>query len=127
MFLMMHSKRHMHAVTEKWEMTPVQGMLLMIFEPDETKSMQGLSAVMGCDASNITGLVDRLEAQGLIERTVDSRDRRVKLIRLSKEGRDCRAKIVAGLSVAEAVDMKKLTVDEITALSNIIDKLIPRH
>lgn len=35
---------------------------------------------MGCDASNITGIVDRLEAKDLVVRSADKSDRRVKRI-----------------------------------------------
>jgi DNA-binding MarR family transcriptional regulator len=41
---------------------------------------------MGCDASNITGIVDRLEAKELVVRTADPGDRRVKLIERTRAG-----------------------------------------
>lgn len=124
MLLMVHSKRHMHAVIEKWELTPVQAMLLMMFEPDQSKTMQELSVVMGCDASNITGLIDRLETQGLMQRTVDPQDRRVKMIQLSEKGCECRSLVLKGLRDAEVCDMQKLSADEVSSLSRIIDKLL---
>ena len=43
---------------------------------------------MGCDASNITGIVDRLEAKDLVVRSVDKVDRRVKRIARTSAGND---------------------------------------
>jgi DNA-binding MarR family transcriptional regulator len=59
-------------------------VLTMLSEP---QSMATLAARMGCDASNITGLVDRLETKGLVVRTADDGDRRVKRIRWTAEGK----------------------------------------
>lgn len=121
--LMIRSRRHMFESIEERKMTPVQGMLMMLFSPGESKSMQKLSELMGCDASNITGLVDRLDAQQLIERTVDPADRRVKMIKLSEKGIQCREEILKGLRKAEAVDVQQLTPEEQVVLVRIIDKL----
>lgn len=121
--LMMRSKRHLSRAVEKYQMTPVQGMMLILFEPGKGRSMQSLSCMMGCDASNVTGLIERLDSQGLIERTVDPQDRRVKFIKLSKQGTDCRAKLLSDLKSAEALDLQKLSQDEQKILVKIIDKL----
>ncbi len=120
---MMQAKRTMHAVIERRNLTPMQGTLLVLFEPGKGKSMHSLSCVMGCDPSNITGLVDRLELQKLIERTVDPTDRRVKMIKLSKDGEACRDEILASIDEAEAIDMKKLSNDEIQQFGRLLDKL----
>ena len=41
-----------------------------------------------CDKTNVTGLVDRVERQGLIERVPDENDRRVTRIALTSKGRN---------------------------------------
>jgi DNA-binding MarR family transcriptional regulator len=48
--------------------------------------MRRLAEQMDCEASNLTGLVDRLEARGLVERRPDPADRRVRLLALTSEG-----------------------------------------
>lgn len=45
-----------------------------------------ISARMLCDNSNLTGIVDRLIAKGLVERRPDPQDRRVSLICLTDTG-----------------------------------------
>lgn len=49
--------------------------------------MRDLAEHLYCDASNVTGIVDRLEEAGLAERRPDPDDRRVKTVVLTGEGR----------------------------------------
>lgn len=61
---------------------------------DEPRTMSEVATYLRCDNSNVTGIVDGLEARGLAERTPSPRDRRVKLIALTGEGRRLRARLV---------------------------------
>jgi len=56
--------------------------------------MSEIAAVLHCDNSNVTGIVDGLEERGLARRTPSERDRRVKLIELTTEGRRVRARLM---------------------------------
>jgi MarR family transcriptional regulator, organic hydroperoxide resistance regulator len=60
----------------------------------EPMPMGELAHRLDCDNSNVTGIVDRLEGRGLIERQPSPGDRRVKLLVLTKEGQELRRKIV---------------------------------
>jgi DNA-binding MarR family transcriptional regulator len=122
--LMMGSKRCMMGLCGPHDITPVQGMLLIIMEPGVAKTMHELSERMGCDASNITGLIDKLEAQKFIERTADEADRRVKMIRLTSRGEDCRITLLEGLRQCEKIDFSKLDSSEQQTFSKLLDKLI---
>ena len=55
--------------------------------------MSSLAGMLFCDASNVTGIVDRLEARGLIERRPAAQDRRVKLLALTPAGEQVRATV----------------------------------
>lgn len=122
--LMMRSKRHMFTASESRGLTHVQGMLLVTMKPGSPRTMNELSEMMGCDASNITGLVDRLEANNYINRMADLNDRRVKKIQLSDQGCQCRKSLLKELCKAEAFDLSKLTDEEVKTLQAIIDKLV---
>jgi DNA-binding MarR family transcriptional regulator len=65
-------------------LTAPQAMILTLLS--EPTSMRQFAERMGCDASNITGIVDRLEAKGLVVRAVDQADRRVKRIARTPAG-----------------------------------------
>lgn len=59
-------------------------IMTMLAEPS---SMRGLAKQRHCDPSNITGLVDRLERKGWVERGPDPSDRRVRQVSLTASGR----------------------------------------
>jgi DNA-binding MarR family transcriptional regulator len=61
---------------------------------DEPRTMSEIAGLLRCDNSNVTGIVDGLEARGLAERTASPGDRRVKLIALTAEGRRLRARLM---------------------------------
>jgi len=67
-------------------LTPSQGNLLYFLKPGAPATMAALARFLGCHDSNVTGLVDRLEGRGLVERQNDPADRRVKLIALTEAG-----------------------------------------
>jgi DNA-binding MarR family transcriptional regulator len=62
--------------------------------------MGELARTLACDNSNVTGIVDRLEERGLVERTAAEHDRRVKLLVLTPEGNRVRERLDARMSQA---------------------------
>ena len=57
--------------------------------------MNELANLLACDNSNVTGLVDRLEARGLVARHPYEQDRRVKHIVLTDQGVRLRKQLAA--------------------------------
>lgn len=53
---------------------------------DEALPMRRIAERLHAEPSNITGVVDRLESRGLVERRPDPADRRVKLIAATEAG-----------------------------------------
>jgi DNA-binding MarR family transcriptional regulator len=84
------------AVAEAHGLTPQQLFLLRTLETP--RPMHELAAQLCCDPSNVTGLIDRLEARRLVERTPDVADRRVKMLSLTGEGKALRRKIEGDLT-----------------------------
>jgi MarR family transcriptional regulator, organic hydroperoxide resistance regulator len=72
-------------------LSPMQAHALRFLE--QPRAMSELADVLLCDASNVTGIIDRLEARGLVERRPAPEDRRVKLLCLTKEGEALRARV----------------------------------
>jgi DNA-binding MarR family transcriptional regulator len=86
------------AACAQLELTPAQGRLLQYLDPEHPVPMTELACVHSCDASNITGLVDKLEARSLIERTPNPRDRRVKMIAVTSAGGELRDRLLERIS-----------------------------
>ena len=74
-----------------------QAHALILLDPDRPVTMSRLAGQLRCDASNVTGIVDKLESHGLAERRPDDRDRRVKIIALTAKGRRLRERALARL------------------------------
>jgi DNA-binding MarR family transcriptional regulator len=77
------------------ELTAAQGHALRSLDPDSPVPMSALADALFCDASNITGIVDKLEARGLISRQGADHDRRVKQLIVTDAGRKLRDKLNA--------------------------------
>ncbi|MFJ5773176.1 MarR family winged helix-turn-helix transcriptional regulator [Streptomyces sp. NPDC093094] len=67
-------------------LTGAQAKLLTLLSLGELP-MRRLAQKLKCEPSNVTGIVDRLEARGLVERRPDPADRRVKVAAVTAEGR----------------------------------------
>jgi DNA-binding MarR family transcriptional regulator len=70
----------------EFDLSPVQCHVLHLIEPGQPVPMGRVAETLACDASNVTGLVDRLESRGLIERRPSGDDRRVKVLALTPTG-----------------------------------------
>jgi MarR family transcriptional regulator, organic hydroperoxide resistance regulator len=86
------------ALFAEFDLAKQQAFALVHLQPDEPKPMSELAASMFCDASNITGIADRLEARGLVERVPAAHDRRVKTLVLTPEGVRVRGILAARLA-----------------------------
>ncbi|MEV4559827.1 MarR family transcriptional regulator [Kitasatospora sp. NPDC049285] len=60
-------------------------------------AMRGLAEVLACDASNVTGIIDRLEKRDLVRREAAASDRRVKTVVLTPEGERVADAVRAGM------------------------------
>jgi MarR family transcriptional regulator, organic hydroperoxide resistance regulator len=76
------------------DLTPVQAHALRRLDPQRPLAMSALAEALYCHASNVTGIVDRLESRGLVERTPGAGDRRVKTLVLTREGAEVRDKVI---------------------------------
>jgi DNA-binding MarR family transcriptional regulator len=78
-------------------LTPNDVRALTELDGSAGRTMRSLAEEWGCDASNATWIVDRLEKRGLVERRAKPGDRRVKLVVLSAAGVKARKQLLDGL------------------------------
>jgi len=125
--------RRLFAVTERAKsdfaevvaelgLTPLQARTLLWLE--EPVAMRSLADHLSCDASNVTGLADRLEHLGLVER-VPGEDRRVKLLRLTRRGTALRTDLADRVARGSTVTAR-LDAAERRQLATLLDKLLGR-
>lgn len=91
--LLQAQKFWMSAIAADFDLTPQMAKALHSVPLSGSQTMKKLAEDLWCDASNATGIVDRLEARGYVERKPSERDRRVKCVLLTAAGRRLRRKI----------------------------------
>lgn len=83
-----------------------------------------LAGLLGCDKTNVTGMVDRLERRGLLAREPDAADRRVTRVVLTEQGvvlrEDIRACFVDELAVRLPPADRARLVDVIAAAATAL-------
>ena len=82
-----------------------------------------ISAQMLCDNSNLTGIVDRLIAKGLVERRPDPRDRRVSLICLTPSGIEKLRRLRPRYHDSVSRRMRSLSQTEVQQLRDLLQTL----
>src|SRR2546423_3247453 len=88
---------HFQAACAEHELTKPQAGALLQLDPDRPIPMSGLAGALMCDASNVTGIVDRLEDRGLVERQSAPHDRRIKMLAVTPDGARVRRELDARL------------------------------
>ena len=101
MFQLVTSHRaHVVAAMAQLGLSPMQAYVLRLLEPGRPVAMRHLARALSCDASNVTGIVDRLEARGLVERRSAPHDRRVRALAVTPVGANLRCRVVERLHEA---------------------------
>ena len=84
-------------VLARMGLTPNDARALSALDVPGGRTMRSLADEWGCDASNATWIVDRLETRGFAERRAIPGDRRVKLVVLTPAGAKARQKVLEGM------------------------------
>jgi DNA-binding MarR family transcriptional regulator len=111
------------ALCADFDLTPMQGHALRVLDPDRPVAMSTLAESLICDASNVTGIVDKLESRGLIARQGAERDRRIKMLVVTDAGRELRDKLFARALVPPAT-VSALPADARTHLASILQAVL---
>jgi DNA-binding MarR family transcriptional regulator len=126
MFELIHlSKRRFMAIASEFDLSPPQVMALRQLDPDEPKPMSELALALRCDNSNVTGIVDRLEDRGLVERRPGEHDRRVKMLMITERGAQVRAGLAARLDEPPEA-LASLSPEDQRALRDIMRRALGR-
>ncbi len=87
-------------------------------------SMGAVAQELSCDPSNVTGLIDRVERLGPVERRPDPADRRVRLLALTAKGRRVRQRLAKEL-MAEVSQGWALSNVELENLLSVVHRDLP--
>ena len=111
------------ATAGEFELSPPQCGALLMLEPDLPLPMRELAVRLHCDNSNVTGIVDRLEDRGLVERRSAQHDRRVKHLVVTERGAQLRARLAERMGQPPA-GFERLTAEEARTLRDLLAKAV---
>ncbi len=118
--LLKHFKAAIAELAESHGLTTIQlGALHAINEGHTT--MGRVAQTMHCDASNVTGIIDRLVQLQLVTRQEDSNDRRVKSLALTHHGRSILDDVQS--IMPERLGCTKLNAQERLSLHDLLVKI----
>jgi DNA-binding MarR family transcriptional regulator len=105
-------------------LTPNDARALGSLNLDEGRTMRSLAEEWGCDASNATWIVDRLETVGLVERRMVPHDRRIKLVTLTPKGLKTKADLMKEFHTPppELLDLDRVDLE---VLQRVLENLRP--
>ncbi|MEU5974119.1 MarR family transcriptional regulator [Streptomyces sp. NPDC047315] len=105
-------------------LTAAQAKVLALLTK-EPLPMRQLADRLVCEPSNITGIVDRLELRGLVERHPDPHDRRVKFAVATDEGAETTQRLKGSLRELEALaPLADMTAVEQRLLRDLLKRLL---
>ena len=97
--------------------------LKALSDAGESLPLTQLAERLSCVKSNITQLVDRLEADGLVQRQADPHDRRARLATLTAAGRKACREGSHAQAAAEQRLLRKLSASESRQLAELLGKI----
>jgi len=116
-------RAHLPSSGAEFDLSPVQCHVLHLIEPGRPLPMNRLAGTLSCDASNVTGLVDRLESRGLVRRQPSSQDRRVKVLQLTPTGSRLRAQLLRRMA-GRSHPLSRLSLEQQRTLVKILETLV---
>jgi DNA-binding MarR family transcriptional regulator len=117
--LLFAERRRFLDTASEFELHPAQAGALLQLDQESGSPMHEIAAHLACDSSNVTGIVDRLEARGLVMRRAGERDRRVKYIVPTPLGLEVRDAMRARMARAPAA-IERLSPKEQRLLRDLL-------
>ena len=121
--LSLANRARLVAALEEFALTFPQAHALRLLDPERPLPMNEIAERLVCDASNVTGIADRLESRGLVERRAGRGDRRVKMLALTAAGADVRRNVMEAMTEPPA-EIAALPPDDQRALREILRRAV---
>lgn len=121
--LLQRQRKRFFSIAAELGLSPMQAHTLRLLEPDTPTPMSEVAEALSCDASNVTGIVDRLESRGFVERRSDPSDRRVRMLIVTRKGAALRERLVSRLGEPPA-EVASLPAADQRTLRDILRKAL---
>ncbi len=106
-----------------FEITPEQFIILDTIVKNNQIYQRQIGELIGKDRANVNRLINILEKQGLLERTVDSNGRQINRIVITQKGRVLRDKILPIITEIRASYLNDIDYNELLKCHEILNKI----
>jgi len=110
--------------TEAFSITPIQFAAMGVLQKNPGLDQKTLAQTIGQDTSTMGGVIDRLEARGLVKRSPSINDRRAHLLTLTLEGQSLLQKITPAVLRAQDRILEPLTPADHAVFLKMLDILV---
>jgi DNA-binding MarR family transcriptional regulator len=105
------------------DLTTVQGMVICFLYENDRLTSSELGKKTDLDSATLTGVLDRLEAGGFVERRQNPEDRRSIRIHLTEKGRTTGEKVAKLMEEANAEFLRGFNASEEVALRSLLNRI----
>jgi DNA-binding MarR family transcriptional regulator len=99
------------------------GALFALWKEDGLKVVE-LGRRSGLETSTMTGLIDRMERDGLVERRDDENDRRVQRINLTEKGREVMNPALQAIDGTLATVFQGITPEDMSKATDVLKRVL---
>jgi DNA-binding MarR family transcriptional regulator len=107
---------------DRLELAPAEAQLIWLLDEDGDASTGGLARRLGVDPANASTLLTKLERRGLARRVPAERDRRRRLVSLTRKGRE-RKTTLAKCMDEHQPGFSRLTTSELVSFRDLLRKV----
>jgi MarR family transcriptional regulator, lower aerobic nicotinate degradation pathway regulator len=116
-----------HQETQDLNVTPVQYAILQTVRDLPGCDQRTLAGRIALDTSTTAGVVDRLEARGLLVRNVSPEDRRVRLLTLTRAGELLLAQTLPGMERTQERLLEPLSPEQRQQFMTLLQRLVAEN
>ncbi|MES2979958.1 MAG: MarR family transcriptional regulator [Pseudomonadota bacterium] len=113
-----------HQEAHELNITPVQYGVLQSVSNHPGTDQRSLATMVALDTSTTAGVVDRLEARGLVTRSASPDDKRVRLLTLTPAGQQLLAEAIPRMERVQAMLLAPLTPTQRKEFVRLLDILV---
>ncbi|TDQ44332.1 MarR family winged helix-turn-helix transcriptional regulator [Tepidicella xavieri] len=116
-----------HQEVEGFHLTPLQYGALWTVREQPGIDQRTLARLIALDTSTTAGVVDRLEARGLLQRRLSAQDRRVRLLHITEAGQALLAEAEPAVARAQALILAPLTGPQQRTFMRLLLRLVEEN
>ncbi|MGI5921293.1 MAG: MarR family winged helix-turn-helix transcriptional regulator [Syntrophomonadaceae bacterium] len=126
-FILTKAQQSVHQIFKAelapFKVTPGQYAVLKCLWDENGQTARQLAERLFLDGSTVSGLLDRLEQKGLIEKQMDPRDRRALKVLLTQKGSDLEQPLSQAIEAANQKALKELSEEQSQTLKGLLHQL----